>query len=87
MSWNPFGKGNNVVKDPVCGMDVDPGKTKLVTRYQGNNYYFCAPGCLAAFNTDPARYLGAAPAAMASQDSSNQSHHGGTDGGRKHGCC
>ncbi|NIM96516.1 MAG: YHS domain-containing protein, partial [candidate division Zixibacteria bacterium] len=28
--------------DPVCGMKVVPGKTKLVSLYQGHSYWFCA---------------------------------------------
>ena len=30
--------------DPVCGMDVEPGKTKLVSVYKDHSYWFCAEG-------------------------------------------
>ena len=46
-----------IVKDPVCGMDVDPhaGKPSLV--HDGNRYHFCCDHCLKKFDADPARYL------------------------------
>jgi len=30
------------MKDPVCGMDVDPAKAAGTSEYQGTTYYFCA---------------------------------------------
>ena len=30
------------MKDPVCGMDVDPAKAAGTSEYQGKTYYFCA---------------------------------------------
>lgn len=44
-------------KDPVCGMDVDPATAQQSSAYQGKTYYFCAPGCRGAFETDPNKYL------------------------------
>ncbi|MFP3913206.1 MAG: YHS domain-containing protein [Desulfobacteraceae bacterium] len=29
-----------MVKDPVCGMEVDEGKTQYSTRYRGETYFF-----------------------------------------------
>ena len=46
-----------MVKDPVCGMMVDPEKAPAKTEYEGKTYYFCAPGCKMAFEEDPERYL------------------------------
>ncbi len=48
-----------LVRDPVCGMDVDPATTRHTGVYQGQTYSFCSPGCMAAFTADPQRYLGA----------------------------
>jgi YHS domain-containing protein len=45
------------VKDPVCGMDVDPATAVAKSEYMGKTYYFCAPGCNKAFDADPAKYL------------------------------
>jgi P-type Cu+ transporter len=49
--------GTVLVKDPVCGMDVDPHKTKHRASYAGHPYYFCSAGCRAKFEADPERYL------------------------------
>lgn len=49
-----------MVKDPVCGMDVDPKKAAGKSDYQGQTYYFCSPGCKKAFDKEPAKYAGKA---------------------------
>ena len=44
------------VKDPVCGMTVDPGGPHR-TVHDGRTYVFCGPGCCAKFESDPARFV------------------------------
>ena len=46
-----------MAKDPVCGMDVDPGKAAAQSTYQRQVVYFCALGCKAKFDAAPERYL------------------------------
>ncbi|MBI2755963.1 MAG: YHS domain-containing protein [Chloroflexi bacterium] len=46
-----------MAKDPVCGMDVAPETAKHTTQHEGQTYYFCAPGCKKAFETEPQKYL------------------------------
>jgi Cu+-exporting ATPase len=48
--------------DPVCGMDVAPGRTKLVSVHKGNSYWFCAEACRRAFEAHPDKYLKQKPA-------------------------
>jgi len=43
--------------DPVCKMEVDPRTAPARMEYKGQTYYFCAPGCKAAFEKDPEKYL------------------------------
>ncbi|GAB4535103.1 MAG: YHS domain-containing protein [Anaerolineales bacterium] len=43
--------------DPVCGMQVDEKSAAATFDYKGQTYYFCAPGCKAAFEKDPESYL------------------------------
>ena len=50
------------VRDPVCGMAVDPHTTPHRYQHAGRPYYFCSAGCQAKFQADPAKYL--APSAM-----------------------
>jgi YHS domain-containing protein len=45
-----------MAKDPVCGMDVDEKTAQWTSEYQGQTYYFCAPGCKATFDKDPEKY-------------------------------
>lgn len=43
--------------DPVCNMEVDEKTAAATYEYKGKTYYFCAPGCKAAFEKDPEKYL------------------------------
>jgi xanthine dehydrogenase accessory factor len=43
--------------DPVCGMTVATVATSLHADHDGATYWFCGPGCRAAFLDDPPRYL------------------------------
>src|SRR3990172_6253820 len=51
-----------MVKDPVCGMDVDPESAAGSYEYQGETYFFCNQFCLEKFKAEPAKYLTHAPA-------------------------
>ena len=46
-----------LVTDPVCGMQVDPGKAAGHWEYKGTRYSFCSPSCLKRFQGDPEKYL------------------------------
>ncbi|MGO9675611.1 MAG: heavy metal translocating P-type ATPase [Methylocella sp.] len=54
--------GKVEVKDPVCGMTVDPPTAKYQAHHAGRTYYFCSAKCREKFVADPQRYLGAKPA-------------------------
>lgn len=43
--------------DLVCGMTVTADESSRPYEYQGTTYYFCAPGCRAAFQRDPENYI------------------------------
>ena len=51
------------VKDPVCGMDVDPHTSKHRLELAGQTWHFCSAGCKAKFEVAPARFLSAASTA------------------------
>jgi xanthine dehydrogenase accessory factor len=44
--------------DPVCGMTVDPNRSRFSTTHGGRTFHFCAASCLRTFERDPAAYLG-----------------------------
>ena len=50
------GDRSTVVKDPVCGMDVDTKIAKFQHESGGTTYYFCSARCVEKFKADPARY-------------------------------
>lgn len=51
------------VRDPVCGMRVDPAQTAHHAQHQGQDYHFCSAGCRTKFVGDPEKYLNPAEAA------------------------
>ena len=56
------------MKDPVCGMTVDPAHAAGKHQHAGRTYYFCSTHCLKRFAADPTRFLSppAEPAQMPS---------------------
>ncbi|MDE2267353.1 MAG: YHS domain-containing protein, partial [Alphaproteobacteria bacterium] len=58
-------------RDPVCGMTPNPETARAKGNwlsYQGKDYFFCCAGCKAKFETDPQKYLSAAPRAEKARD-------------------
>jgi len=49
--------GDDTVKDPVCGMTVDPATSPHAHDYAGRTYHFCSAGCRTRFAGDPPYYL------------------------------
>ncbi|MFM9938742.1 MAG: heavy metal translocating P-type ATPase [Hyphomicrobiaceae bacterium] len=45
------------VKDPVCGMTVDPHTAKHRHTHEGHPYHFCSGKCREKFIAEPAKYL------------------------------
>lgn len=45
-----------MVKDPVCGMQIDEKKAAGKAEYKGKTYYFCSSGCKTTFEQNPAQY-------------------------------
>lgn len=48
----------HAVKDPVCGMTVDPQTAKYHADHDGRSYHFCSARCHEKFVADPPAYLG-----------------------------
>lgn len=46
------------VVDPVCIMQIESEKAAATSEYKAQTIYFCAPGCKAKFDQDPAKYVG-----------------------------
>ena len=48
--------GIPVVRDPVCGMTVDPHTGKPTAEHDGRTFHFCSAGCKAKFEKNPGQY-------------------------------
>ncbi|WP_118132804.1 heavy metal translocating P-type ATPase [Oceanicella sp. SM1341] len=46
-----------VIRDPVCGMTVDPARGKPVASHEGRDFHFCSQGCHDKFVAEPEKYL------------------------------
>lgn len=50
------------VRDPVCGMQVDPERPAGMRNINGQNYFLCSTNCLEKFDKEPERYASEARA-------------------------
>jgi len=67
------------MKDPVCGMNVDPASAAGTSQYQGQTVYFCSQGCKAKFDADPGEFSAVPPARPAGPASPMPPAHGHAD--------
>jgi len=54
---HPHSEGERSMKDPVCGMTVNPTTATYRDEYEGQQYFFCSRRCLEKFRAEPAKYL------------------------------
>lgn len=47
----------HVAVDPVCHMEVEVATARWIAEHGGETYYFCAPGCKATFEKNPADFV------------------------------
>ena len=50
-------KNATLVKDLVCGMEIEAATAAGRTEYKGQTYYFCGSKCKDKFDLKPAEYL------------------------------
>ena len=55
-SGQGFGTGQ-AVKDPVCGMSVEPQTAEHKAEHDGRPFFFCSAGCRTKFLADPMKYI------------------------------
>ncbi|MBI4547196.1 MAG: YHS domain-containing protein [Ignavibacteriae bacterium] len=51
------GKETEMVKDLVCGMEVDENNPPFTSVNKGKIYYFCSNSCKREFERNPKKYL------------------------------
>jgi len=67
------------VRDPVCGMQVDPARAAGTRNTMGRTFYLCSSVCLEKFDRDPESYARHAEvSAPSTMDAAGHRHgHGG----------
>nr|WP_310735154.1 heavy metal translocating P-type ATPase [Dokdonella fugitiva] len=58
------------MRDPVCGMQVDPQETPHHATHDGTAWHFCSARCRERFVAEPTKYVGAHAAAAAAAPAS-----------------
>lgn len=56
--WPVPAEKPHIAIDPVCDMEVEVATARWISEHDGETFYFCAPGCKAAFEKSPAQYAG-----------------------------
>src|SRR5574341_1060693 len=51
------------VKDPVCGMEIEPQAAFATRQYKGQTFHFCSANCVSKFDAAPEQYALAVPSA------------------------
>ena len=51
------------VKDPVCGMEIEPLSAFATRQFRGQTYHFCSQNCVTKFDAAPEKYALAVPSA------------------------
>jgi len=69
------------VRDPVCGMDVDPADAAGSHRHHGQLYHFCSASCRTRFQADPERFIAARPPTAAADGHQSCCHPQEKSGG------
>lgn len=57
-SFDDTREDKQMVKDVVCGMEIDPDNAAATTEHEGQTYWFCSQSCHDSFVSDPGTYTG-----------------------------
>jgi len=75
------------VKDPVCGMEINPAQAAGQRDYDGATYFFCSDSCQKKFDADPAQYVTASESApVQAADAALPASNGATNGAEGERC-
>ena len=66
---------DEVIRDPVCGMTVDPKAGKPTAEHQGRTFHFCSEGCRTKFVAAPQDYLEATDPVCGMKVDRASAHH------------
>ena len=57
LEWTTPVTQRHMAIDPVCNMEVEVSTARWITEHEGETFYFCSPGCKAAFEKTPAEFV------------------------------
>ncbi len=63
------------VKDPVCGMEIDPDQAAANVEHDGETYYFCSDSCHSQFEANPSKYVSTNGEATSEEATHDHSDH------------
>ncbi|HLS18219.1 MAG TPA: YHS domain-containing protein, partial [Paracoccaceae bacterium] len=76
-----------LIRDPVCGMAVDPETAEYFHDHDGHRYYFCSEHCLKTFRDTPTEFVRATdPVCGMSVDRATAKHMATHEGERFYFC-
>jgi Cu+-exporting ATPase len=78
MASLPILASRPTVKDPVCGMTVDPQKAAGKAEHGGKTYLFCSLRCKERFEKEPEKFLAAPGTAGMEHGHAHAHEHAGT---------
>lgn len=76
-----------LVRDPVCGMTVDPAAGKPRHEHDGRTYHFCSEGCRAKFVAKPKAYIEATDPVCGMKVDRSAAKHTASHAGETHYFC
>jgi Cu+-exporting ATPase len=82
-----IGGSDPVVRDPVCGMMVDPHAGKPTAEHAGHTFHFCSAGCRTRFEAEPEKYLTATDPVCGMKVDRASARHSLRHEGEKHYFC
>ena len=85
-------ESSSTLRDPVCGMTVDPKTAAASSQFRGQTFYFCSAHCRQKFDANPASFTNqAAPAAggcgCGSAEPQDHGHEQKPPAKTESGCC
>ncbi len=46
-----------IVRDPICGMEIEPQNARAEREHRGQTFYFCSPSCAEQFDKGPHHFV------------------------------
>ena len=78
---HPQSPATALVRDPVCGMSIDPAASAARVEHDGQTVHFCSTGCASRFRDEPERWMGTTDAPVSGRAHGHPRHGHGRPAG------